>query len=139
MNDPIRRLKYLPWVSLLQVAALTVFFAFVLDTLLAIGFTQVAILQTALLAILSPPWGMLLALAVALAVGALAVYLLERLHPEIIINGGILWALVACVMLMLLLKSLLPMLTFLVSSDYTAFMGVLVGIFWKGRRYWRRW
>lgn len=138
MSNPLRQLKFLPWLSLFQVAALAVFLAFVTDVLLAVAYFRIAALQSMLDAALAPPMGMLVALAIAAVVGALAVYLLERLQPNILINAGMLWALVLCVMVVLVIKSLLPLPAFLVGADDTALMGVVVGIFWKGHAYWRR-
>lgn len=138
MNNPLQRLKFLPWLSLFQVAALTVFFALVFDMLLAIAFVRIKSLQPFFKAILSPPWSILVGLAIAVGIGALAVYLLERLYLDIVLNATILWTLVLCVVVMLVVKSQLPLPTFLVGIDQTALIGVVLGIFWKGRPYWRR-
>jgi hypothetical protein len=138
MNNPLQRFKFLPWLSLFQVAALTVFFALVFDMLLAITFVRITSLQPFFEAILSLPWGMIVGLAIAVGVGALAVYLLERLHSDIVLNATILWTLVLCVVVVLVVKSLLPLPTFLVGIDQTALIGVVLGVFWKGRPYWRR-
>jgi len=40
MRDPLRRLKFLPWRSLLQVSALTALIVAVLEFLLALGYAQ---------------------------------------------------------------------------------------------------
>ncbi|NJL20421.1 MAG: hypothetical protein HC895_05705 [Leptolyngbyaceae cyanobacterium SM1_3_5] len=59
---------------------------------------------------------------------------MEYFHRHIFLNVGVLWALVLCVMLSLLLKSLLlPTLL----SGQLALVGIALGVFWKGRRYWR--
>jgi hypothetical protein len=138
MHNSLRRLKFLPWLPLFQVAALTVFFALVLDVLLAIALVQMPLLQPSWEVLLSPPVGIMLMLAIAFGIGILAVYLLERLHPDIVINASILWALVLCVLLMLALESLLHLPMFLVSLNQTTLMGMVVGVFWRGRAYWRR-
>jgi len=76
--------------------------------------------------------------AAAIGLGALAVYLLERQCTQVSINSSNLWALVPCLLLTLWLKSLLPLDSFgLLSLSESVLIGIIVGIFWKGRPYWR--
>ena len=136
MADPLRRLKYLPWRSLLQVSGLTILLVIVLELFLSIASTQSYPLRNALATLYSPPMGMILSFATAVGVGALAVYLLERFHQRVFINTASLWALVPCLALVLYLKSLLPVPPLLVRLDYFRLIGVIAGIFWKGRPHW---
>lgn len=137
MTDPLRRLKYLPWRSLLHVSGLTILIVIVLELLLAMGYTQSPSFQRTLSILHQPPLGIVIVLAAAMGVGALAVYLLERFHRQVFINSATLWALVPCLALVLFLKSLLPMPELLVQLNYLQLMGIIVGIFWKGRPYWQ--
>ncbi|MBE9127660.1 MULTISPECIES: peptide chain release factor 1 [unclassified Coleofasciculus] len=131
------RLKYLPWRSLLQVAGLTIAIAIFLEILLWWGFVQSAAGKRMLAFLLSPPLGMIMILAAAVGVGVLAVYLLERFYKSVFINSGSLWALVPCLALAVFLKSLLPLPNLLVNLSYPQLIGIVVGVFWKGRPHWR--
>lgn len=137
MTDPLRRLKFLPWLLLFQVSTLTTFIVVVLDFLLTLGYTQSSVINRALSLLYSAPWGLLVTFAVAVGIGALAVYLLERLYRQVIINAATLWALVLCLALVLVLKSLLPIPAILINLDQTQLIGIVLGVFWKGRPYWR--
>ncbi len=137
MTDPLRRLKYLPWRSLLQVSGIAVIIVIVLEFLLALGYTNSSVIRSMLSILFAPPLGILLILAAAVGVGVLAVYLLERLYQQVRINTASLWALVLCLALVLFVKSLLPLPALLVNLSYIQLMGIVVGVFWKGRPYWQ--
>jgi hypothetical protein len=137
MNNPWSRLKWLPWRSLILVSVLTILIAMALDFLLVLGLTQSAIIRDVLVTLLSPPWSLVAIAAAGVGIGALAVYLFERLYGQVLINTSTLWTLILCLILGLGLKSLLPLSGILVGLNYTQMIGILVGVFWKGRRYWR--
>ncbi len=137
MTDPLRRLKFLPWRSLLQVSALTALIVVVLEFLLGLGYTQSSVIRRALSILFAPSLGLLITFAAAVGVGAMAVYLLERFGQKAIINTASLWALVLCLALIFLLKSLLPIQSILVRLDETQLIAIIIGVFWKGRPYWR--
>jgi hypothetical protein len=137
MTDPLRRLKFLPWRSLLQVTALVVVSVMILEFLLGLGL-RVEGVAAGLGLLFTPPWAVITVFAMGLGVGALATWILERLDPPGYISAPTLWALILCLILGLLIKSLLPLpLLNLVRADYLQLVGVVVGVFWKGRRYWR--
>ncbi|MCT7951909.1 peptide chain release factor 1 [Ancylothrix sp. C2] len=137
MINPFERLKHLPWLSLLQVAAIVTAFASVLEFIIALSATQFAPIQSSLRLLYSPPLGIILPLLTAAGVGALSVYILERFFREVYIDRSSLWALVPCFVLTVLLKSLLPLPSFLVGFSQPEIVSIIVGIFWKGRPYWR--
>ncbi len=137
MTDPLRRLKYLPWRSLFQVSGIALIIVIVLEFLLALGYTNSSVIRSMLSILFAPPLGILLILAAAVGVGVLAVYLLERLYQQVRINTASLWALVLCLALVLFVKSLLPLPALLVNLSYIQLMGIVVGVFWKGRPYWQ--
>jgi len=137
MTDPLRRLKFLPWRSLIQVSALITIIVIVLEFLIALGYTQSPIVGSVLNILYRPPLGLLLPLITAFGIGALAVYLVERLYQQVSINTGCLWALILCLALLLTLKSLLPLPAIVVKFDQIQLVGMIVGVFWKGRPYWR--
>lgn len=139
MRNPIWRLKTLPWVTLLQNAALTVVLATVLDVglLLLLGAlwqvwpsVENLVLENALV-------GSGLALLAAAGIGALAVVLMERLFRWVRLDGGTLWALVGCLALLLFIKSQLPIPSLLVGFSQPQIIALLVGLFTKGRSHWR--
>ena len=137
MSDPIRRLKLLPWRPLLQISALTIFIVFILEMLLVWGFTQSDVINRTITMLYSPPLGIFIPIAVAMGIGALAVYLCERWRNQVLLNTSNLWALVLCLLLSVGLKSLLPLPSLLISLSYFALIGIVLGVFWKGRPYWR--
>jgi hypothetical protein len=142
MSNPLQRLFRLPWISLLIAAILTNIWVFVLEFFLWFGAVRFPSLQNVLNLLFSPPLGMVMTVAIGAGVGALAVYLLEIVYPHLIINAGVLWALVPCLLLAIAIKVmtldslLLP--TSLVSLSQIQFLGIILGIFLKGKPYWRR-
>jgi len=136
MNDPLRSLKLLPWRSLLKYAAITTAIATALDLLLLLALVYLVPLRKMFLIILAPPLGILIAFALALGIGALAVYLTER-QREFMINASNLWGLVACLILCFWIKSLLPIPSVIVKISELTLLGIILGVFWKGRPYWR--
>jgi hypothetical protein len=137
MRNPLQRLKYLPWLPLAQVASLTVFLSIVFEILLRVGYVQSTLVQRSLNILLAPPLGLLLVLAISAGMGAIAVWMLEVLYPRVIINSGVLWALIFCLLVCVALKTLFPVPTFLISLDQVLLIGLLLGVFGRGRRYWR--
>ncbi len=138
MNDPLRRLKFLPWISLLQISLIAVLIAIAFDVLFSRTVTSVPVILNLLSKLLNSPIGVLIKLAVPVGIGALAVAILERWFRQVIITNSTLWALVPCVALWLLLRSFVPLPTALIPEiDVVSLIGVVVGVFWKGRPYWR--
>lgn len=134
----MHRLKYIPWRSLLQVSGLTIAIALAVEILIVLVSAQSTAIRRSLVALYRPPLGILVSLAIAFGIGVLAVYLLERFfYRQVVINTASLWALVPCLALFLLVKSLLPLPITLISLGYAQIVGIVVGIFWKGRPYWR--
>lgn len=135
MRNPLQRLRYLPWVPLLLIAAMALVIVFGVEMLLDI-LVQVSDFEQVLQLLFTPPLGLLMVVAIGAGVGAIAVWLLETIRPEIIINSGVLWALVGCLILVTFVRQLLP-LPSLVTLDQSTLMGIIVGVFFTGRRYWR--
>lgn len=136
MNDPLRSLKLLPWRSLLKYAAITIAIATAFDFLLLLALTYLVALRKMFFIILAPPLGIVIAIAIALGIGALAVYLTER-QREFMLNASTLWALVACLILCLWIKSLLPIPSFILNISELSLLGIILGVFWKSRPYWK--
>ncbi|MGL5196543.1 MAG: peptide chain release factor 1 [Chroococcales cyanobacterium] len=134
MSNPLERLKYLPWTSLLPVAGLTTQLVAAVEVWLAYGATQSSSLRNALNLLYAPPLGTLVLFALAMGMGAIAVYGCE-LWNRSMLNTGSLWALAFCLLLGLFIKSLLPIPGLLVNLSQLSFIALLVGIFWKGRPY----
>lgn len=137
MANPLRRLKFLPWRSLLQVSTITTLIIVVIEFILTLGFIQSAVIHSTLSFIYTGSLGLLITFATAIGVGAIAVFILERFYQQVIINSASLWALVPCLVLLFLLKSLIPLMPILISLDEIQLIGIIIGIFWKGRPYWR--
>lgn len=137
MANPLRRLKFLPWLLLFQVAALTTVTVVVLEFLMRLGYTKSLAINRALYLLFTPPLGILVNVAIAVGVGVLAVTLLENLYKQVVINAAVLWALVFCLALGLVLKALLPIPDILLNLNEIQLVSMAVGVFWKGRPYWR--
>lgn len=137
MNDSFRRIKSQPWQPLFLVALITVTIASAIDYLLIFLISSIPSLQQGVSLLFSPPLGILLPLAAAAGVGVLGVYLCDRFRSQIFLNAGSLWAFVFCLVVSLALTGLIPLPSFLVRLSYPAFLGMMVGVFWKGRHYWR--
>lgn len=137
MSNFIERLKILPWRSLLQSAALTSALTAVLELALAEAIHSVQIIENALRLLYSPPLGTFMVFLVPLGMGALSVYWLEMWQQQYILNASSLWALVACLLFTLFIKTLLPIPPILVGLSQLTLIGIMIGVFWKGRSYWR--
>lgn len=137
MNNPLQRLKQLPWIPLLMVALLTIFWASVLELLLLLGSASVVLINRALVMLFTPPLGIIMSLAIAVGVGALAVVFLEVVYPHLMVSTGVLWALLLCLFLTMVVRNALPPQTQLLEPSYTMLIGSMLGIFMKGKPYWR--
>jgi hypothetical protein len=134
MSNFLRRFKLLPWREMLQISALVNSIMAGLELFLLWGLIQSQLFRNVLKLLFGSSLGMLIPFAIAVGMGALAVYFLEYWQQQFLLNRISLWVLVFCILLGLLLKSFLP---FLASLSETALIGVAVGVFWKGRPYWR--
>jgi hypothetical protein len=137
MNNPLRRLGQLPWVRLFLIALLTMFWASVIELILRFSMAYVALIRQTLDLLFTPPLNVLISLAIALGVGALAVMFLEIVYPQLIINSSVLWALLLCLFLVVLLRSILPFPSLLLAPSSLMLVGNMLGVFLKGRIYWR--
>ncbi|MEM9905255.1 MAG: peptide chain release factor 1 [Cyanobacteria bacterium P01_D01_bin.44] len=134
MFDPMRPLKYLPWGPLCQVAGLATVAVGLIERLLISSLNQFN-----LLALLTSVFLLLEALQFGLGfgTGALGVIILERWFSRLSVNASVLWALVGCLVLTLWVKTLLPFI-WVIGLDQLSIVGTLLGVFWQGRRHWRR-
>ncbi|MEG4278147.1 peptide chain release factor 1 [Microcoleus sp. MON1_C1] len=137
MSNFLRRLKLLPWREMLQISALVNSIVIGLELFLAWGFTQSRAIRNGLTLLYGSSLGILIPFAAAVGMGALAVYFLEYWQQQFLLNRISLWVLVLCLLLGLVLKSFLPIPASLASLSETALIGIMVGVFWKGRPYWR--
>jgi len=133
--NPIEQFKRLPWRSLAQATILVVLFVTLLEFGIAFGlqFPQV---NVALRLLFNPPLGLLTECAIAFGLGVLAVVILERIDRSSI-RAGSLWGLVLCIVIAFLIKGWLPIGNALFRVEQLQIGGLLVGIFWYGRPYWR--
>ncbi len=136
MSNPLERLKRLPWVPLFQAALLTAIAAVVVEFVLDLG-AQVLGLEAALNRLLQPPLALFTMLAISFGIGVLAVCFLEYLN-RVAINTSNLWALILCLVIVFLLVGLEPIFSIgLFQIGYTQLVVMALGVFFKGRRYWR--
>jgi hypothetical protein len=133
----MRRLKLLPWREMLQIAALVNSIVIGLELFLDWGFTPSRAIRNRVTILYGSSLDILIPFAAAVGMGALAVYFFEYWQQQFLLNRTTLWVLVLCVFLGLVLKSFLPIPPLLASLSKDALIGVTVGVFWKGRPYWR--
>ncbi len=127
MSNPLRRFRHLPWKALIQSALLTVAIATVVDWLILVGLRFQLIAQTLTL-LYSGSLSPIMGLAVALGLGALAVYLLNRVFHQSIRNSANLWGLILCLIVVLMVKSwIIPGL--ILHSQQMAIIGIVLGVF----------
>ncbi|NEP04357.1 MULTISPECIES: peptide chain release factor 1 [Okeania] len=139
MNNIWQRLKSLPWQELFLVSFIAILAVVATEVLLILSFTYfVVILKPLSMLFSSPIFGVLIPVGAAVGMGALAVYLLEFWQKQWLLNNSSLWALVLCLFIGLLFKSLFPLPAVLVSASRTSLISLAIGVFWKGRPYWRR-
>ena len=139
MNDIWQRFKRLPWQELSLVSLIATLTVVVSEVLLIFSLTYFFFFFKPLNMLFSSTvFGVLIPIGVAVGMGALAVYLLEWWQKKWLLNNSTLWALVLCLFIGLLLKSLSPLPAILLSASKASLISLAVGVFWKGRPYWRR-
>ncbi|OWY66748.1 peptide chain release factor 1 [cyanobacterium TDX16] len=139
MSNPLRRLKFLPWRSLFLLSSLVTLIVVVIDFLFLVGYDLSPALARVINLMYSGSLGVLVQFAGVVGVGVLAVYLLEKFFANITANASVLWALVFCLTLCLVVRSFLPVPARLVNiyNNETQLIAIVIGVFWKGRPYWR--
>jgi hypothetical protein len=136
MPNPFRSFQYLPWAALMLSAGLSVLIATAIDILLVSVLVMLPVLGKALLSLSFLQT--VLSIAAFFGVGALVFFLTLQFFNQIPLRVDTLWALIGCVLLILLVKSWLPIPgLFLQGFDVVAMMMVTTGCFTAGRRYWR--
>lgn len=137
MRDPGNAFKRQPWRSLLQAAALTMTGVAVLEGgLNLVAYYQPLGLDAWLQRLFQPPLDLWIGVGVAAALGASTVWVLERWdRPQI--NTGSLWALVLCLIGLVLLKQIF-WASPLMRLNEPQVIAMIVGIFIQGRPYWQR-
>lgn len=140
MANPLHRLKFLPWRSLFLLSGLVTLIVIGLDLFIWLGYNYSPPFRKALSILYGPTLGIVVDWAVVVGVGALAVYLLKKVFPNVIITSAVLWALVLCLAVCLVVRSLLfipPDELVNLSQNEAQLIGIAIGVFWKGRPYWR--
>lgn len=143
MSNPLRQLKYLPWTSLFIVAGITFAIAITLELILGLTYnqldegTQFTIVRILAATLYSPILSLFTIGAIGIGIGALAVFLLETVEKRVFINAGVLWALILCLIIGLIIRSYIPIQALLTDVDQMQLVGIILGVFWKGKRYWR--
>jgi hypothetical protein len=141
--DPLEGLKRLPWQPLIQAALLTITIVAFIEILGFFSAQQSSIIAGLFELFNQPLPALVVELLSALGFGVLGVFVFEKLFPAIRLRAGDLWALIVCLVMSIWLKliflelflpGLLPYLPIQLSTS--AFLGTIVGVFWKGRPYW---
>ncbi|MDJ0723655.1 MAG: peptide chain release factor 1 [Prochloraceae cyanobacterium] len=138
MNDFWYRFKSQPWRNLGLASALTVTLAALAEILLVLCNNSSKICHDSILFMFQPPLGQVFVIGAAVGVGALGVYLCENWErvAGVSLNTASLWSLVLCLMLAIGIKSFL-LNSLILDFSQVSLIGIMVGVFWKGRPYWR--
>jgi hypothetical protein len=141
MGNPLGSWKFLPWRSLALTSGVTLLAATVLDLGILWAAAQSPSTRDILQLVFSSAWGMVIQLCFSFGIGILAIFLLETVFKPGPIYISTLWALVLCLLLSALLVGLLSSILgkpgILIHLDQLLLIGMVLGVFWKGRRYWR--
>lgn len=130
--------KQLPWRSLFLAAALAVIIVQAFDYAAATAFAILSPEAGIQKLLVTPTGGLLLFGGGGLAMGCLGVLCLERVGEVRTIYPNVLWALVLCLLISLWLLSQLPINGLgLVAPSQAHMIGIILGVFWQGRVYWR--
>ena len=136
MSNPFRSLQYLPWTALLLSGGLTILVATAIDIVLLFVLSMVPALYELYANLLLLQF--VVPLAAAYGIGVLSIVLTLNFFRQIPLRADTIWALVGCVLFMLLLKSQLPAPYLLVHGpNYFSLVVIAVGAFTQGQRYWR--
>ena len=134
----VHHFKFLPWRSLIGMTLLTFAIVSVIDFGLSWGFESSSLLQGILTGVFTFPGSLLAMVGVGMGIGALAVLLLETLRPRLPVQVSTLWAFILCLLVGLWVKTLLHLPGLLVIGfSQSLLVGLVLGVFWKGRRHWR--
>lgn len=136
-RSPFERLRQLPWMELLWIAALAVVIVFVIEVVLLEAAQQILLVREILQLLLTPPLGLLVIIGMGFCAGVLGVLLLENIRKDIVINSGVLWALVGCLLLQFFVRQALTFLPALIQLNQSTLVGIVLGVFVQGKRYWR--
>ena len=143
MSNPLRQLKYLPWTSLSIVAGVTLAIVTTLELLLGLTYSQldegmqITIIKILAATLYSPSLSLFTVGAIGVGIGAGAVFLLETLKKQVFINAGVLWSLILCLIVGLVIRSYIPIPAFLTDLNQIQLISIVLGVFWRGKRYWR--
>ena len=143
MANPLRQLKYLPWTSLIIVSSMTLAILTTLELVLGLTYnqldegTQITIVKILAATLYSPLLSLFTIIAIGFGIGALGVFLLETLKKQVFINAGVLWSLILCLIVGLIIRSYIPIPAFLTNVNQLQLVGLILGVFWRGKRYWR--
>lgn len=130
-------LKYLPWRSLFLAAILAVITMKAIDFLVSKSFDYTE--SSSFAELLSTKIGNLLfVFCGGLAIGGFGVLYLERMGRVGPIYPSTLWALFLCLLISLWLSTYIPVEgRGLVDISELHVMSTILGVFWRGRPYWR--
>jgi hypothetical protein len=134
----VNTFKQLPWGSLCLSSLLAVVVVRGIDFFLMRGLPHLDKTSALGQLLVTPAGYMLLLLCGGLAMGGLGVAFLERMERISPIYVSTLWGLVLCLFISLWLVNLLPMgglgLSMLTQLHLPV---IVVGVFWRGKPYWR--
>jgi hypothetical protein len=139
MRDPWRGFTQQPWTFLLKIAGAATAIALAIDLLLIASLVAETPLQFMIESLYREPINLFRPFVTAMGFGALGVTLCEGWPNPIRLDTARLWALILCLLGGLALKGSLPLPLQFVELSQGGLIGIVMGVFWKGRPYWGRW
>ncbi len=131
-------LKYLPWRSLFLSSLVGIAIVKAADLIVDKIVNRLDSTSVLIRFLLTPSGFTLICACAGLAAGSLGVIFLERFERSSPIYSSTLWALVLCTLISLWLVQHLGIAGLsLIGIDYVHVIGIIVGVFWRGKRYWR--
>jgi hypothetical protein len=130
----VNSLKYRPWRSLVFAALLSSLVVKMTDLILGQILNHFIGAELWMKFLLTKPGFTLLSVCSGLAIGSLGVVFLEQFENDRMFYSSTLWILVGCILisLWLILRLDIGGLS-LVKIHYISTVGIIVGVFWKGR------
>ncbi len=133
----MRALKSTPWLAIGRAAFLAVVAWAFLSALLWIASQSIPIFASLLNLLLGQPISLLTNVIIGVGIGGLATLRLEK--SEQILNTTSLWCLVVAVTVGMLIYDYFPIGIYrlIIRFNQPTLIGLMLGVFWKGRKYWR--
>ncbi|MCM1984542.1 hypothetical protein [Lyngbya confervoides] len=132
------KLKTLPWIAIVRSAALTVITWAIVSAALWFAAQSFPAIETVFSLFLRQPMNLISNLGIGILLGVLAFTLLDNSEGRLTVP--MMWFLVLAVTVGMVFYEYVPIRLYrllAVNFNQPTLVGLVLGVFWKGRRYWR--